>query len=356
MQILKKSDIVLTRDQIKEWLIALRDYCYHPSSGFAVTSVFRAKAKGDDAHYYFAGVNVENFDNRLSTHAEEGSIAAMITTLGKSAEITEGWVMGAPLRLNPGDDDPLANNNVTCCGKCRQQIAEFAEGNVIIHSVSLNGEFKQTTVDKFLPDAFCFKDFSTDMIKHTNASFEGVSQKDLEKKLIRHVEKALSEKEIFHWLEQLESIDYASKAGQAVVLKLEDNHYVAGVNIENAAYISISPMQCAIANAKTICKTISVEQVWVITQVRNDNFFSTFTSEEKNFSLLKEFKQAKKSSLVVAKACQPLTFSSLQILSQFAKNDNIPIHLLNSDGSKSEIQFNESFQFPVTFPREKIPT
>ena len=94
-----------------------------------MTAVFRARL-GEADCFYFAGVNVENPDHRVSTHGEEGAIAAMVVALGKEARIVEGWVMGAPRGLAMGTDNPLGDVEVSCCGKCRQQIANFADEDV----------------------------------------------------------------------------------------------------------------------------------------------------------------------------------------------------------------------------------
>ena len=161
MKVFRKSHTPLTQEDITQWLREMRDTPYVAASGFAVTCVFRAKI-GDDDSYYFTGVNVENPDHRLATHGEEGGIAAIATALGKKAEIVEGWVMGAPKDLKVGDDSFLANNCVSCCGKCRQQIAGLAAPSVAIHSISLNGAIK-----KPLSATFCLTPLHLDIL-HLN--------------------------------------------------------------------------------------------------------------------------------------------------------------------------------------------
>src|SRR6202012_2371982 len=116
---------LLSDKDIHSWLVELRPYAYIPESAFAVSVVLRARLGGED-DYYFAGVNVENIDHRLSTHGEEGPLAALIAGLGKRGRIAHLGGMGAPSGLNPGDKDPAAENCATCCGKCRQQIAGLA--------------------------------------------------------------------------------------------------------------------------------------------------------------------------------------------------------------------------------------
>lgn len=111
---------------MKKMLEELLPRAYVPYSNFRVAAVVRS---GDQ---YFGGVNVENEDHRLSTHAEEGAIAAMVAKLGLSARIDEIWV------------------SVACCGKCRQQIVAFADKGVRVHVT----DAPTTTVGAFLPDAF----------------------------------------------------------------------------------------------------------------------------------------------------------------------------------------------------------
>ena len=215
MKIFKKSANPLTQEEITQWLRELRGNPYAVASGFDVTSVFRAKI-GDDDTYYFAGVNVENPHHRLSTHGEEGSISALTTALGKKAEIVEGWVMGAPSGLNAGDDHFLANNCVSCCGKCRQQIAGLADPSVKIHSISLNGTHKETTVGEFLPDAFSFRQFAPELASKAGDTsiIHTPSEKQVESRLIR-TEKSLSEDEIKAWLHELCQQNIASRCRKA---------------------------------------------------------------------------------------------------------------------------------------------
>lgn len=186
MKLFRKSATPLTQQDITQWLREMRGNPYVTASGFDVTAVFRAKV-GDDDTYYFAGVNVENPHHRLSTHGEEGCISAIATALGKNAEIVEGWVMGAPTNLKAGDDHALANNCVSCCGKCRQQIASLANPAVQIHSVSLNGAIKTTTVGDFLPDAFTYKQFMTEVGGNSanNSPFSTPTAEQVESRLIR---------------------------------------------------------------------------------------------------------------------------------------------------------------------------
>ncbi|MBS0286655.1 MAG: hypothetical protein JSR17_05125 [Proteobacteria bacterium] len=337
MKLFRKSDKPLTQEEITHWLRDLRGHPYNPSSHFDVTGVFRVKYNGDDS-YYFAGVNVENEEHRLGTHAEEGCIAAMVTAFGKDAEIVEGWIMGAPDHLKPGDTAPLANNKVTCCGKCRQQNIGFASSSAVIHSISLNGAHQQTTMGDSLPDHFSFRQFAPELVNPSEKQPKPLAVEEIEAKLIRKG-KALSDPEILEWLHNLESVDYASQRGQAVVLKLADNTYVAGVKIEDAAYVSINPIQCAMAIANVACDKIAVESVWTLSNKRKAQKDQALTQfHEYQFN----------------KNPKPLTLSAVQVLAEFAAHDQIPIHMFTRAGHKQTISMRDSAHMIPVLSRKKM--
>lgn len=326
MKLFRKTDKQLTQEEITQWLRELRGSPYNPGSSFDVTSVFRVKYNNEDT-YYFAGVNVENVDHRLSTHGEEGAIAAMATALGKDAHIVEGWVMGAPKNLKHGDQDALADNKVSCCGKCRQQIAEFADPDVVLHSISLNGDHEEATIDTLLPKQFNFKQFAPELLQPTPKELNVLSCSEIENRLTRKGA-VLSNEEIYAWLQSLESIDYATQTGQAVILKLQDNQYVAGVKIENAAYVSIDPIQCAIAIANVAIEKPCVQEVWTLSQKRN---------QDQNNTILNQF-----NAYVPRKNIQPLTLSAIQVLAQFAQSNEIAINMFAGTKAVTQIPLKES--------------
>ncbi len=278
----------LSEGDIHKWLVGLRPHAYIPESAFAVSVVIRARAGGED-DYYFGGVNVENRDHRLATHGEEGAISAMVTGLGKQAEIVEVWVMGAPLSVKPGDKAPAADAKVSCCGKCRQQIVSLAAEDAKVHYVSLNGESVTTTVGAFLPDAFTPRRFMPEFVATSKAGAAPTAA-DVEKRLVR--KGVLTAAEIESWLKSLESVDFISKVSQSLVVELENGSYVAGTKVEEAAFIDISAAQSAMAVAAGVFGACTVKNVWVY-------------SKDK-------------------KAMLPL--SSLQVLFEFSRDSALPIH------------------------------
>ena len=324
MNIFRKTDKPLTQEEITQWLRDLRGNPYVPGSGFDVTAVFRAKLGNDDT-YYFAGVNTENSDHRLSTHGEEGCISAMTTALGKQAEFVEGWVMGAPSELKPGSDSPMADVKVTCCGKCRQQVAGFAAPEVKIHSVSLNGEMESTTVGEFLPGAFSFRQFAPELAaeQKTRHFIKPPSAEEAQNRLIRRgVE--LSQEDIFAWVKDIDPVDFASQTSKTVVVKLANGAYVAGSSVEDAAYVSINPLQSAMAIATGEFGKQEVLEVWTFSRGRGG----------------KELPED---------AHQPLNLASIQALAEFARNKEIPIHLFNGKGETKDIKLKNAVQYTPTF-------
>lgn len=360
MKLFRKSEIPLTQEEIAQWLRELRGNPFNPSSGFDVTAVFRVKFNGD-ASYYFAGVNMENKHHRLSTHGEEGCIAAMATAFGKGAEIAEGWIMGAPKDLKQGSNHFLADNKVSCCGKCRQQIVGFADPSVVIHSISLNGGHKQTTVREFLPDEFSFRQFAPELLTPPAIKKATPSIAEIENKLVRRG-RELSETEILQWLQKLESIDYATQTGQAVVLKLAGNNYVAGVNIEDAAYVSIDPVSSAIAIASAEFGQFVVEEAWTLSKSKieieladsRNPLVSASVKKETPLPQFEAFKQSSKEKTATDDKVTPLNLSSIQVLAQFAAYQNIAIHMMSSNGASQIIKLRDSANLIPLFPQQLV--
>lgn len=336
--IFKKTEHQLTQHEITEWLNDLRGKPFNTASNFDVTSVFRVESNGCGT-YYFAGVNTENSHLRLSIHAEEGCLSAMSTAFGKTAKIAEVWVMGAPRHLTPEDESPLANIEVTCCGKCRQQIVGFADVGTIVHSISLKGAHSQMMVgDEFLPKAFSFNDFSPDTLKPSYLVGAPFTEANTLRRIIR--DDYQSKQNILDWLLTLESVDHASGVGHAVVLELTNGHYVAGVTVEEAAYVSIDPISCAIANARTFFGDFSVKEVWSYSEKdkiqASASIPSSSSSSEPIMTPLYSMSQS--SSYSSDTALTPLALSSLQVLAQFAENNEVKIKLMNSNGGTSVYQ------------------
>ncbi|GAB5388896.1 MAG: hypothetical protein Alpg2KO_18640 [Alphaproteobacteria bacterium] len=284
-------------DDIYDWMIDLRSHAHVPASSFAVTTVFKAQVAGQGA-WYFGGVNVEVADHRLSTHGEEGSIAAAVTALGRHVELVEGWVMGAPQAFQRGEAHELADLHVACCGKCRQQISGFGGADMPIHAVSLNGGKESTTLGEQLPNIFSFRQFAPELLEAGPQDAVVPDPGQAADRLFR--QGPLTETEIIDWMQLLEAADFASRHGQHAVLRLQDDLYVAGTSIEEAAFVSINPIQAALPIACILSQaTPQVQEVW-----------TTRIDREGNVS------------------ASGLTLSALQSLIEFAgQGIETPIHL-----------------------------
>ncbi len=114
---------------------AVRLRAHAPYSNFKVGAAIRT-ASGQ----VFVGCNVENVAYPEGTCAEAGAIAAMVAA-GES-EIAEVLVLA---------DSP---EPVTPCGGCRQKLAEFGSGNVVVTLAGPEGEKGVMTLGELLPGAF----------------------------------------------------------------------------------------------------------------------------------------------------------------------------------------------------------
>jgi len=120
---------------MRDAALAIRKMAYAPYSNFQVGAALRTP----DGHV-FTGCNVENIAFPEGTCAEAGAIAAMVAAGGR--EIAEVYVVAdAPAPVPP-------------CGGCRQKLAEFAKGDVVVTMATVTGQERQTTVAALLPGAF----------------------------------------------------------------------------------------------------------------------------------------------------------------------------------------------------------
>ena len=114
---------------------AVRENAHAPYSNFKVGAALRTR---DGA--VFVGCNVENVAYPEGTCAEAGAIAAMVAAGAR--DIAEVAVIA---------DSPKP---VTPCGGCRQKLAEFAAGDVVVTMATTSGVEEVTTVAALLPGGF----------------------------------------------------------------------------------------------------------------------------------------------------------------------------------------------------------
>ena len=113
----------------------VRENAYAPYSGFKVGAALRASSG-----MVYTGVNVENAAYPEGTCAEAGAIAAMVAA-GDTAIAEVCVIADCP--------DP-----VPPCGGCRQKLAEFSDGDVVVTLATTAGAQQVTSVADLLPGAF----------------------------------------------------------------------------------------------------------------------------------------------------------------------------------------------------------
>lgn len=114
---------------------AVREMAYAPYSKFKVGAAIQTVSGA-----VYTGCNVENVAYPEGTCAEAGAIAAMVAA--GETQIAEALVIA---------DSPLP---VSPCGGCRQKLAEFSSGDVMVTMTTLGGVTSETTMAELLPGAF----------------------------------------------------------------------------------------------------------------------------------------------------------------------------------------------------------
>ncbi|WP_147127407.1 cytidine deaminase [Shimia ponticola] len=125
----------MTSTDLMEAARTVRENAHAPYSNFKVGAAIRGKSGK-----VYVGCNVENVAYPQGTCAEAGAIAAMVAA--GETEIAEIAVIA-------GSPEP-----VSCCGGCRQKIAEFAAGDVVVSMGTTGGNTMTATVAELLPGAF----------------------------------------------------------------------------------------------------------------------------------------------------------------------------------------------------------
>ncbi len=120
---------------LKDAALKVRENAHAPYSNFKVGAAIRS-ANGT----VYSGCNVENVAYPEGTCAEAGAIAAMVAAGEK--ELTEVYVVAS----SPQPVPP--------CGGCRQKLAEFGAGDVVVTMATIDGTELRTTIADLLPGAF----------------------------------------------------------------------------------------------------------------------------------------------------------------------------------------------------------
>ncbi|WP_298858042.1 cytidine deaminase [uncultured Sulfitobacter sp.] len=120
---------------LRDAALAVRENAHAPYSDFKVGAAVRGASGA-----IYRGCNVENVAYPEGTCAEAGAIAAMVAA-GETV-FTEAYVVaGSPLPVTP-------------CGGCRQKLAEFGAGDVVVTMATVAGVEKHLSIAALLPGAF----------------------------------------------------------------------------------------------------------------------------------------------------------------------------------------------------------
>jgi cytidine deaminase len=123
------------RDELFEAARAARANAHAPYSRFTVGAAVRTSSGR-----VFAGSNVENVAFPEGICAEAAAIGAMVTA--GEREIVEVLTIADGERIT------------TCCGGCRQRLAEFARPDTPVHAAGPEGVRRTFTLGELLPAAF----------------------------------------------------------------------------------------------------------------------------------------------------------------------------------------------------------
>ncbi|MDO6479990.1 cytidine deaminase [Shimia thalassica] len=115
--------------------LSVRENAYAPYSNFKVGAAIRSEGGA-----IYSGCNVENVAYPEGTCAEAGAIAAMVAA--GETRLSEVYVIA---------DSP---HPVSPCGGCRQKLAEFGTGDVVVTMANLDGVEQKMTLADLMPGAF----------------------------------------------------------------------------------------------------------------------------------------------------------------------------------------------------------
>lgn len=125
----------MTKDDLIEEAIRIRDKAYVPYSNFSVGAALLTKSGK-----VYTGCNIENAAYPVSCCAERVAIFKAIADGEK--EFLEMAVAADTKRPVPP------------CGSCRQVMAEFFDQRLNIHLTNLNKEIKTISMENLLPFSF----------------------------------------------------------------------------------------------------------------------------------------------------------------------------------------------------------
>jgi len=191
-----------------------------------------------------------------------------------------------------------------------------------VQAISLNGNAVTDPISHLLPSSFSFADFDPEI--HTQRQQDRQKTLDPAADILHKVLRKTpqTQGQIFDWLQSLESVDYASGIGQAVVLRLTNGAFVAGVRVENAAYTGLSAVQGAIGIAVTTFGTIEIAEIYQLSTGQKGEPLGRI---------------------------HPLSGSALQSLGEFVTDDGVPVTLFAQNGQSFTCPLSAMAQFLTRF-------
>lgn len=120
---------------LKTAATAVRENAHAPYSNFKVGAAIRATSGT-----VYVGCNVENVAYPEGTCAEAGAIAAMVAA--GETQLAEVYVIAD------------CSSPIPPCGGCRQKLAEFGTGDVVVTMGTTDGSERVTTIGDLLPGKF----------------------------------------------------------------------------------------------------------------------------------------------------------------------------------------------------------
>lgn len=125
----------MSKEQLIEKAIAMRDKAYVPYSKFPVGAALLTKSGK-----VYTGCNIENAAYPVTLCAERVAIFTAIA---------DGETEFAELAVVADTDRP-----VPPCGSCRQVMSEFFKPETTIHLTNLHNRLKTVTMEELLPNSF----------------------------------------------------------------------------------------------------------------------------------------------------------------------------------------------------------
>ena len=123
------------RDELIRLAREARENAHAPYTGYKVGAAVLT-TQGN----YYSGCNVENATLTMTTHAEGNALTAAVRAGEKSFK--------AILVLTDADPPPFP------CAICRQSLAEFDRGGMLILAANTEGIIRETTLSELYPEIF----------------------------------------------------------------------------------------------------------------------------------------------------------------------------------------------------------